>query len=403
MRSVFGGLLVLIGIGMAVLWMPGHDGEQQLAVVTEIATQGIARVARTEAASSARQTVPVARTFSPQTPLLSQDPAPAQSAPAVRTASTSTPLEAVVMAANSVVMQSSPSNAGGAARFAGLRPTDDTSRAELVRSMQRELKRVGCYHGDTTGDWGTTSKRALDQFMERVNATLPHEEPDYILLTLLQGHTGTACGKQCPAGQSASEAGRCMPNAVLAQTARRAQEVAASQSIQVGSIREPARRTASREREQQPRSHPSGQSEVPPAVVSTWSTTVASAGSTGHAQPAPAVPSWTGATAGMAAASVLPGRMAIGGPRASSTQDLIAPIEPSPAAHAVQHGLSTQLDPVQGDDRDRGVGRSAAAPIRPVVVYRSAPSRTHAPQSPPPRRTVTYSKAWMTGFFDRQH
>ena len=71
MRSLFGVALALIGLVMAVLWMPAHDGERQLAVVTEIATQGIAKVARMdEAPAMAGKT---ARTFSPQTPLLTAE------------------------------------------------------------------------------------------------------------------------------------------------------------------------------------------------------------------------------------------------------------------------------------------------------------------------------------------
>lgn len=43
MRAVFGLLLVMLGLAMAVVWMPEHDSERQLAVVTDIATQGLAR------------------------------------------------------------------------------------------------------------------------------------------------------------------------------------------------------------------------------------------------------------------------------------------------------------------------------------------------------------------------
>jgi hypothetical protein len=56
-------------------------------------------------------------------------------------------------------------------------------------------------------------------FMERVNATLPIEDPDYILLTLVQGHATQACGVGCPSGQTSSESGRCLPNAVVAARA----------------------------------------------------------------------------------------------------------------------------------------------------------------------------------------
>lgn len=59
--------------------------------------------------------------------------------------------------------------------------------------------------------------------MDRVNATLPMEEPDYILLTLVQGHTAAACGTECPSGQAISANGRCVPNAVVAGATRKTQ------------------------------------------------------------------------------------------------------------------------------------------------------------------------------------
>jgi len=104
-------------------------------------------------------------------------------------------------------------------RGPSLKPTDDETRRKLIRSLQRELKRVGCYDWEVHGYWGSRSKRAMTAFIDRVNATLPIEEPDYILLSLLQGHTGQACGKPCPAGQAFDDAGRCRPQALLARSA----------------------------------------------------------------------------------------------------------------------------------------------------------------------------------------
>jgi hypothetical protein len=103
------------------------------------------------------------------------------------------------------------------------KPGDAETRAVLASDLQRELKRVGCYGGEVTGTWTPATKRAMAAFMERVNASLPAEEPDYILLTLVQGHAANACGAECPSGQVPSEAGRCVPKAVVAQAARRTQ------------------------------------------------------------------------------------------------------------------------------------------------------------------------------------
>jgi hypothetical protein len=98
-----------------------------------------------------------------------------------------------------------------------LRPGDPDARAQLVRDIQYELKRVGCYNGEVHGAWNTGTKHAMKLFTDRVNATLPLEEPDYVLLTLVQNENPGTCGRRCPEGQMASEEGRCLPRAVVAQ------------------------------------------------------------------------------------------------------------------------------------------------------------------------------------------
>lgn len=67
-------------------------------------------------------------------------------------------------------------------------------RDGLARELQRELQRVGCYDGDISGSWSAPSRRAMKAFTEAVNATLPVDQPDYILLRLVQQHRGRACG-----------------------------------------------------------------------------------------------------------------------------------------------------------------------------------------------------------------
>jgi len=91
-----------------------------------------------------------------------------------------------------------------------------TDRPWLGRELQRELARVGCYEGERNGIWTPATRKAMRAFTDRVNATLPTEEPDYILLALVQGYRDKVCGMPCPAGQGLAEDGRCMPNAILA-------------------------------------------------------------------------------------------------------------------------------------------------------------------------------------------
>lgn len=114
----------------------------------------------------------------------------------------------------------------GPAPMTSSRPGDGEARADLARSIQRELKRVGCYGGDITGLWNPSTRRAMSAFMDRVNATLPVDQPDYILLTLVQGHKAAACGAPCPKGQVAADAGRCVPTAVMAQSITQSNDAA---------------------------------------------------------------------------------------------------------------------------------------------------------------------------------
>lgn len=92
-------------------------------------------------------------------------------------------------------------------------------RAGLTRELQRELRRVGCYDGDVNGVWTPAARRSMKAFTDRVNATLPIEQPDYILLAMLQNHQDKACGRTCPTGQGLSGDGRCLPNAIIARAA----------------------------------------------------------------------------------------------------------------------------------------------------------------------------------------
>ena len=63
----------------------------------------------------------------------------------------------------------------------------------------------------------------MKEFTNRVNATLPLDEPDYVQLTLIQSHSDKLCGA-CPAGQSLSASGRCVGLPITAQTVATAQK-----------------------------------------------------------------------------------------------------------------------------------------------------------------------------------
>jgi hypothetical protein len=107
-----------------------------------------------------------------------------------------------------------PATAAPPSAAGGLTAQDQTS---LTRELQRELRRVGCYSGEINGLWTTSSRMAMKSFTDHVNAALPIETPDHILLSLVRAHQDRACGTPCASGQSADESGRCISDAVSAK------------------------------------------------------------------------------------------------------------------------------------------------------------------------------------------
>jgi hypothetical protein len=99
---------------------------------------------------------------------------------------------------------------------ASLKPKDSTSRYKLVVEIQRKLKKRGCYWGRIDGSWGAGSKYAMQEFIDRINATLPIEQPDYVLLTLLQANGDKSCGA-CPSGHTATVGGSCVLQTITAE------------------------------------------------------------------------------------------------------------------------------------------------------------------------------------------
>ncbi len=78
-------------------------------------------------------------------------------------------------------------------RISDTPPKTGEAQRALSRNIQRELQRVGCYAGALDGDWTPATQSAMRTFNDSVRVQLPVTAPDYILLTLLQGHTTRAC------------------------------------------------------------------------------------------------------------------------------------------------------------------------------------------------------------------
>ncbi len=147
--------------------------------------------------------------------------APSQTAPSQAAASPVATVAELNAAPVIVPPSERPATAPRTPIATGKAGAEDAQR-ELARNLQKELKRVGCYDGEITGSWTAASRRAMKLFTDRVNATLPIDEPDYILLTLVQGHGGEACGARCPAEQVLAKDGKCQPRAIVAQAEKKA-------------------------------------------------------------------------------------------------------------------------------------------------------------------------------------
>ncbi len=216
MRSL-GGLVLLAGIGVALfVYLPAPvDSGPSLDQFQRIDAPRTAQVAPTKFTPVARLSAfaaPIelsmpARRGTRSLAKLEPAPAPAPPAPVVA--------QAVQPAWQTTVAVAAPAP-NPAVLPKTLSPTDPDARYKLVLDIQQQLKRVGCYWGRMDGSWGLATKDAMKEFTDRVNATLPLDEPDYVQLTLIQSHGEKTCGA-CPAGQSLSASGRCVGLPITAQ------------------------------------------------------------------------------------------------------------------------------------------------------------------------------------------
>jgi len=212
MRTVIS--LTLLGAGlfmaMHLLFPDPRSSQDDLIAATEAQAPIGYRVVRAPDSGQARS-------FSPSTPLFSSGsevPAPIiarpEPAPAPPSASTESATVAPVTArrvltpAPVLVRPASSSrpvlNATGSIdpprpRMASTEPADPSARYALIRDLQRELKRAGCYYGKIDGSWGPGSKYALGRFNRIVNSALDAQAPDYIQLALVRAHADGVCNR----------------------------------------------------------------------------------------------------------------------------------------------------------------------------------------------------------------
>lgn len=71
--------------------------------------------------------------------------------------------------------------------------TEEKKAAELARSIQTELRRLGCYRMEVDGDWGKGSIRALSEYYRNTKQTVATTEPTVELLSDLFLRSGRIC------------------------------------------------------------------------------------------------------------------------------------------------------------------------------------------------------------------
>ncbi len=215
-----GGLLILTGVAVgayAVAWEPrpaaletvagetasgsGGDNPPPAAEQARGSTSGAAP----EASATGNATAPQA-TAAPATapsaftePLLPPAPMPAHKP---RTGSPTVRID-----------EAPPRVPVGEAGNAAVAPLNGPA---LIREIQRQLKRIGCYQGDASGVWTSSVRQSMRVLTERANASLPIDRPDPVLLAMVQNQAPGACSAACPAGQDRVAGGRCVPAALVA-------------------------------------------------------------------------------------------------------------------------------------------------------------------------------------------
>ena len=252
--------------------------------------------------------------------------------------------------------------AGGAVRASrpSSKPANEDQRYHLVRAIQAELTRVGCYAGSADGEWTLATRRAMGQFNDRLNATLPYDEPDLILLTLVKGHRGIACGETCPAGQQMTDGGLCRPSSVLAHADR----PKAPRRLRL----EPQPSAVASSAPQKPSEPTFGTTTVVATSESEQTVQVDQAGTDGSQTYGVTVRS----------APPLPGRMSIGGPLAPALPDVRQPVTVTPEDEQSDSQPQNGAPPSRKAQRD-GSAASVHKAL-PAIINRRPPPPARPPQ-----------------------
>lgn len=84
--------------------------------------------------------------------------------------------------------------------------------AALAKTLQNELKRVGCYAGDADGTWGAKSQSALELFVHESKADVATGQVSLAALQVVGRQKERVCPLLCAAGERESD-GKCVGKA----------------------------------------------------------------------------------------------------------------------------------------------------------------------------------------------
>ncbi len=188
-------------------------------------------------------------------------------------------------------------------------------RSSLVTSIQTELRRVGCYAGDADGAWNDQTQAALTAFNSSVHVNLPTDRPDYIHLTLLQGHSAKACSRSCDG--DLAHANSCAGRSIEARSPASPSQSTAAHPVRAGDQAHAASVVVPTQVLIQ-KSPSTTIVKVAPSQAAAGSVVVRRGAESPSAGPAPVAVSVPAARDGVASSAPLPGRMAIGVPDASA-------------------------------------------------------------------------------------
>jgi uncharacterized caspase-like protein len=148
-------------------------------------------------------------------------------------------------------------------KLAALNPTADKSdqptAVDLPRSLQVELRRVGCNAGAVDGNWNASSQRSLDLFNKHAGMKLDVKNASADALDAVKGKTNRVCPLVCDHGFRA-DGDRC-----TRITCRAGYEVSDDNTCEKIEVKKPTAKRQEPKRERQERANSEAQPAKPQA------------------------------------------------------------------------------------------------------------------------------------------